>query len=141
MKKLTVLFILAVSLMLGNVHAQSYKVIVNNINEIGSISKKELAMVFLKKKKKWENGVMIIPVDQSVRAKVRASFSQDVFNKSVAAIRSYWQRAIFSGMATAPVEKPTDKEIIAFVKNNKGAIGYVSSATSTAGVKTLVIKK
>jgi len=141
MKEFIALFIWVLTMLAGNADAQTYKVIVNNANETESVSKKELSMVFLKKKKQWDNGVAITPVEHPVRAELRASFSKDVFNKSVDAMRSYWQRAIFSGLATAPVEKPTDREIVEFVKNNEGAIGYVSTATSTVGVKTLVIKE
>lgn len=141
MKQFIALFILVVTILAGSADAQTYKVIVNNANETESISKKELSMVFLKKKKQWDNGVTITPVEHTVRAELRAIFSKDVFNKSVDAMRSYWQRAIFSGLGTAPVEKATDKEIVEFVKNNTGAIGYVSTATSTVGVKTLVIKE
>ena len=140
MKKYIVLTILAVTLFVGNAAAQSYKVIVNNANAQSSISKKELAMVFLKKRKRWEDGTVIAPIDQQAKASVRATFSEEIFRKKVSAIRSYWQSAMFSGMASAPDEKKSDQDVINYVKNNKGAIGYVSADSGLGGVKVLSIK-
>jgi len=34
----------------------------------------------------------------------------------------------------------SDAEIVAYVSKTKGAVGYVSSATDTAGVKVLSVK-
>ncbi len=141
MKKILVLFIIIAVAATYSVSAQSYKVIVNNANNTESVSKKDLAMVYLKKKKRWENKTAIVPIDQQVNANVREYFSKEVFNKDVAAIRSYWQSASFSGMETAPVEKISDKEVIDYVKNNEGAIGYVASSATTSGVKVLAIKE
>ncbi len=139
MKKSIVFIILVVIITIGDITAQSYKVIVNNNNKTVSISKKELAMVFLKKKKKWKNGESIAPVDHQYRAEVRATFSEEIFGKKVSAVRSYWQSAMFSGMVSAPIEKMSDQEIINYIKKNKGAIGYISSTTNVSGVKVVSI--
>lgn len=141
MKKFLVLIILIVAMVASSVTAQSYQVIVNKVNNTASISKKELALVFLKKRKRWENETIIVPIDQQVNANVREYFSKEIFNKNVAAIRSYWQSAIFSGIDTAPVEKMSDKEVIEFVKHHEGAIGYVSTSIAVAGVNVLTIKE
>ncbi len=140
MKKYIFLFVVVVFCTISGVSAQSYKIIVNKTNAVETISQKELAMVFLKKKKKWENGTLISPIDQQASAQVRGSFSKQVFKKNVAAIRSYWQRAIFSGMDAGPIEKESDKDVIEYVKNNKGAIGYISDTTQVSGVKVLAVK-
>ncbi|MCW3805112.1 substrate-binding domain-containing protein [Plebeiibacterium marinum] len=139
MKKLILLIILSITALSTEVMATSFKVIVNTSNNTNSISQKELALVFLKKHKKWDNGIEITPIDQKANANVRETFSTEVFNKKVAAIRSYWQKAIFSGMTTAPIEKDSDKEVVDYVKNNKGAIGYVSDDANLSGVKVITI--
>ncbi len=138
MKKLilSTLFLFVVSITL---QAQSFQVIVNEANATSALSKKEVSEVFLKTKGKWADGSKIVPVDLSARAATRAAFSQEIHGRSVGAIRSHWQQAAFSGAGTAPVERPDDAAVIAFVKNNPGAVGYVSADADVSGVKVLTI--
>ena len=116
--------------------AQEYTVIVNEANPVAAMPASEIAQLFLKKKTKWPSGVAVAPVDQS-SGRIRAAFSQEVLGRDVSAVRAYWQQQIFSGRSTAPDEKPSDAAVIAFVKENLGAIGYVSSTAPTTGVKVL----
>jgi len=139
MKKLIIILVILAAAISSTVAAQTYKVIVNTSNDISSLSHKDLALVFLKKQKRWDDGSAIQPIDQKANAPVRSTFSTEVFRKKVDAIRSYWQQAIFSGMATAPIEKDTDEDVVEYVKNNKGAIGYISANTPVSGVKVISI--
>ena len=119
--------------------AQSgYRVIVNSANPAGSLSKAEVSRLFLKKSTKWEHGTAAAPVD-SKAGSVREQFSQAVHDKAASAVAAYWQQQVFSGRGIPPVEKPGDAEVIAFVKSNPGAIGYVSAGAAVDGVKVLEI--
>lgn len=116
----------------------TFKVIVNPGNPVASLSKKEVSNLFLKKKGRWdEMRANVEPVD--LDAAVREDFSQEVHGRSVTAIKSYWQRQIFSGREVPPPEVKTDADVIAFVAARPGAIGYVSASTSLAGVKEVRI--
>ena len=119
--------------------AQSYKIIVNEANATASISKSDASDIFLKKKTKWDDGSKVIPVDQDARSAAREAFSQDVHGRGVGAIRSHWQQAAFSGAGTAPLERGSDADVVAFVKSNPGAVGYVSAEANTDGVKVLTV--
>jgi ABC-type phosphate transport system substrate-binding protein len=134
------IIIIALFLGLGNaVNAQDYKVIVNSGNSISTLSKDEVSDFFLQKKTKWSSGNKVVAVDQKSKSSVRVSFSKGVHGKPVSAIKSYWQQALFSGKGVPPNEMSTDAEVIAFVKSNPGAIGYVSSGSNTSGVKVLSV--
>lgn len=136
MKK--ILIMLLAGFLTLSVSAQ-YKVIVNESNAATSISAKEVSHFLLKKSTKWSDGSKVQPVDQKAGSSVRQSFTQDVHGKNVGAIKSYWQQAVFSGKGTPPAEKASDAEVIAFVKGNPGAIGYVSASASVSGVKVITI--
>jgi ABC-type phosphate transport system substrate-binding protein len=125
---------------IGNLHAQSYKVVVNSSRDVSSLTKKEVSDLFLKKKAKWTDGSSVYPVDLSAASKVRESFSTDVHGKPTSAIRNFWQQAAFSGTASAPPEKASDEEVIEYVKKTPGAIGYISSTSKASDVKTLILK-
>ena len=121
-------------------YGQAFKIIVNQQNaSSGSISKKEVSDLFLKKKTKWADGTTVAPVDLNANSKIREDFSQQIHGKGISAIRNFWQQAAFSGTASAPPEKNSDAEVIEFVQKNPGAIGYVSASTKPEGVKIISI--
>ena len=122
--------------------AQSeFKVIVDPDNTIESLSEKEISKIFLKKQNTWSDGSQIIPVDQNGTSAVRIQFSENIHRKNVAAIMVYWQKQIFSGRSIPPAEKRSDRDVITFVKDNPGAIGYVSGNTYLQGVKVINVTK
>ena len=90
----------------------------------------------------WSDGQPVIPVDQTASSSTRHEFSNAIFGRDATAIKSHWQRQIFSGRGVPPPEKASDDEVLAFVRVNSGAIGYVSSdADVGSGVKVLEITK
>ena len=119
---------------------QDFKIIANGANGAETISKQQLENIFMKKTGAWSDGQPVIPVDQSASSSTRHGFSKVIFGRDTNAIRSYWQRQIFSGRGVPPPEKGSDDEVLAFVRVNSGAIGYVSpDADIGSGVKVLEI--
>ena len=119
--------------------ATPWKVIVNNNVKVDSLSKKAASDLFLKKTTKWASGAAVVPVDQVDTAAVRDAFSRAVHGKPTAAVKSYWNQQIFSGRDVPPVEKRNDAEVLAFVRSNAGAVGYVSEGAATDGVRVVPI--
>ena len=121
---------------------EPFKVVVHSSNPVSALSKAEAAKIFLKKSKSWDHGLGVVAVDQAPSRSVRQSFSREVHGKEVAWIKSYWQKMIFSGRATPPPELGSDREVLEFVKNNAGAVGYVSANASLgSGVKKIEIEE
>jgi len=120
--------------------AAGYKVIVNNGNDTSSLAKKDLVQYFLKKTAKWSDGTPVVAVDQTEKSAARERFTLEIHGKSVSAVKSYWQQQIFSGRDVPPVEKSSDAEVIAFVRNNRDAVGYVSEETPVSGVKVIDVQ-
>ena len=119
---------------------QGFKVVVNEANPAETISKQQLEDLFMKKTATWSDGRRALPVDQAASSSTRHGFSKVIFGRDVNAIKSYWQRQIFSGRGVPPPEKASDDEVLAFVRANPGAIGYVSSNTDVgSGVKVVEI--
>jgi len=121
-------------------HAASYKLIVNDSVKVRSLSKKTVSDSFLKKVRKWEDGAAIVPVDQLEASDVRDAFSRAIHGKPATAIKSYWNQQIFSGRDVPPVEKKSDAEVVAFVRSNAGAIGYVSDGADVTGVRVVTVE-
>lgn len=122
-----------------------FVVIIHAENPTSELSRKELIRIFMKKVPSWDgweiegDKVKVIPIDQQ-DTEARQAFSKAVHGKSVTAIERYWQTVLFSGRGVPPDKYSSDAEVLAFVRANPGAIGYVSSRTTVAeGVKELRI--
>lgn len=122
--------------------ASPFLIVVNEANPVASLSPEDLSDLFLKKTSRWADGSLVLPVDQTENSNVREKFNREVHRKSAAAVRAYWQQRIFSGRDVPPPEKRGDADVIAFVRNNPAAIGYVSvAAASMSGVKVLAVRQ
>jgi ABC-type phosphate transport system substrate-binding protein len=120
--------------------AAEVKVIVHSSNPLTSITKSKVGDLFLKRVTRWENGRAVTPVDLSEKSAARAIFCKELLGKEVSAVKSHWQKMIFSGRATPPVELSSDSEVIEFVRNNADAIGYVSEgATLPSALRALSV--
>ena len=137
---LTVTMVVASLLSVRTMHAQDFKVIVNSANATASLSASDASKIFLKESAKFPGGVAATPVDLGKASPARAAFSKAVIGRSVGAIEIYWQQQIFSGKEVPPSTKSSDDDMVAFVKSNPSAIGYVSGGASTAGVKVVDVK-
>ncbi len=89
----------------------------------------------------WPDGTTVEPVEPPEKSRTRAYFLSDVMNgKSALALKAFWQKRVFSGRDTPPVEKASDEEVVAFVRANPGAIGYVAADARSDGVKVVELK-
>jgi hypothetical protein len=120
--------------------APGYRVIVNAKNPVTALERRFVADALLKKATRWPDGTLIRPADLGPDAPARERFSQDVLDRSVAAVKSYWEQSIFSGRETPPPELDSDAAVIDFVVKHPGAIGYVSGASDVTRVKVVTVR-
>lgn len=119
--------------------AADFVVVVNAGVPVTTLTRSETGRFFLRSATQWPNGEHVKPVELARGSPVRAAFSKDVLGRSPGAIEQYWTQAVFSGRAVPPPEKRTDAEVVAYVRETPGAIGYVSAGASTDGVKRVTI--
>jgi ABC-type phosphate transport system substrate-binding protein len=143
MKVATFVIIAAVAVAVPAVaSSQGFKIVTDETNAVTTISKKELSDIFLRKAKTWSNGQPVLPVDLAATSATRNGFSRVILGRDANAIKSYWQRQIFSGRGVPPPELDSDEQVLAYIRKNPGAVGYVSSdAEIGSGVKVLEIGK
>jgi len=143
MKRITVFSVVVAMMTIASLATAAdpgFKIVVNASNPTTSISKEQLSRCFMKQTNTWINGATVTPVDLSATSPVRVEFSTAIHERDVNAVKSFWQRQIFSGRGVPPPEKASDEEVLAFVRANPGAVGYISSDTPVgAGVKVLEV--
>lgn len=119
---------------------EDFKVVVNGTNSMNGIETVHLSKIFLKEAKTWPDGSETVPVDMAPDSSVRRKFSRVVHGRRVSAIKSFWQRQIFSGKAVPPVEFTSEEDLLFFVAETPGSVGYVSGSMPLIdGVKELTL--
>jgi len=119
--------------------AADYVVVVHSSNPVSSLSKTEASRLFLRSSTVWPNGEHVKPVDLAKNSSARAAFTKEILGRSMGAIDQYWTQSVFSGRAIPPPEKRSDAEVVAYVRENPGAIGYVAAGATTDGVKRVTV--
>ena len=117
-----------------------YQVIVHPRNAVASVERKFLEDAFLKKISAWPNDDVIRPADLASDSPVRRVFSHDILNRSVEAVKGYWQQRIFSGRDVPPPEFQRDEDVVQFVLKHEGAVAYVSGTANVDGCKVLGVR-
>lgn len=107
---------------------------------VDSIARSQVARFFLRQATTWPGGEHVKPVDQVRTTAVREEFTREVLRRTLSEIETFWTQAIFSGRAVPPPQKKNDDEVLAYVRDTPGAIGYVSSSAALDKVKRLSIE-
>jgi ABC-type phosphate transport system substrate-binding protein len=117
----------------------AFKVIAHSTNPEASLSRAQISSLFLKRTATWPNGRAAIPVDLTDSSSVRDAFTESVHLKPVTAIKAYWRQQIFAGRSVPPLELRSEAEVVAYVKANADAVGYVGRDHPTRDVKVLAV--
>ena len=91
----------------------------------------EIREVFLGERRRV-GGIMLVPVDN---AAAQEEFLSKVLQTDAQKYYSRWTKKSFREGIVAPALKGSDAEVIAFVRSNPGAVGYVKRPVS--GFKVL----
>ena len=117
--------------------AGDVKVIANASVKADTISAADLKRVFLEEKSSLDGSHVEPLLEKEWRA--HEAFLQEYLGMSEDDLQSYYQTLLFTGRGFMPKVLGSDAEVVAYVARTQGAIGYVSSAASAEGVKTLAI--
>ena len=117
-----------------------FQIVAHPENPASVLGREFLAAAFLEKATRWPDGKSIDAVDLRFGNAVRRRFSERVLRRSVFAVRSYWQQRIFSGRGVPPPQLDSDDAVLRYVRARRGAIGYVSQAAATSGVKVIGVR-
>lgn len=110
-------------------------VIVNPANNVEVLSRSSLSAMFLKRSTTWQDDTMVTPVDLPPTSPLRATFSREINDKTVAEVQHYWQEAESKGRGTEPMEVASEADAVEYVKTHRGAVAYVSTTANLDGVK------
>jgi ABC-type phosphate transport system substrate-binding protein len=117
----------------------SYRVIVHPDNPVTSIDKDFLRDVYLKKATEWSSGETIRPIDLSAKFHVRDVFTHEILHKTPSQLKNYWNQQIFSGKNVPPIEAESTTDVINYVLENPGAVGYLPADVDPGRAKVVKV--
>ena len=139
-KLLSSLMVAAAVIMFGSVEtlAGDVRVIANSNLGADAISVRELKSVFLEEQGWLDNGTHVAPVLQK-SGSVHQAFLKQYLGQDDDTLQTYYRTLVFSGRGSMPKVLSSDAEVVAYVSQTRGAIGYVRAGASTEGVKVLTV--
>jgi len=117
--------------------SQHFVIIVHPSNSTSEMTRDQLSEIFRKITTQWPEGVPAHPVDQYETSATRMAFSRAVFGKDVTAIMSYWYQQVYSGRGVPPLQVKDDAAVVAIVRDDPGAIGYIARGSVPEGVRVV----
>ena len=99
--------------------------VVSAKSTVTTLSKSQVANIFLGKTSRFPDGRQAVPIDQSEGSPARDEFYACITGKSAAQMKAYWSKIIFTGRGQPPKAVPGSSEIKKIVVANPDAIGYI----------------
>ncbi len=124
-------------LVLGNSYAEVF-FIANLSVDVDALSKSEVKKIFLGDKKVWDNGNAIILVTMKEND-THNEFLKKYVKRSSMQFKRFWRNKVFLGQGDTPKSFSNEEEMIEYLKQTTGAIGYASRKVD--GLKSINNKK
>jgi ABC-type phosphate transport system substrate-binding protein len=125
MKKLIV-GLLAIMAFSSAAYAEDIIIIANKDVPDSTLTQDEIKKIFLGRMVHWSDNSRIHAAtvrDEGIHEK----FLKQYLEKTEAKWKIYWKRMVFTGRGVPPKSINTEAELIAYVAETKGALGYISS--------------
>jgi ABC-type phosphate transport system substrate-binding protein len=111
--------------------------VVSAKSTITSLSKNEVADIFLGKTSRFPDGQAVIPIDQAESSPLRDEFYTKFTGKSPAQLRAHWSKIIFTGRGQPPPVVLNSIEMKKRIAANPAAIGYIERDMVDGSIKIL----
>ena len=88
------------------------------------LSLADLAQVYLRRKRFWDDGTPIVPLNLPAGTPLRVAFSRAVLQRSETDLADYWNREYFYGVLP-PATLASTAAVLRYVAADPNAVGYV----------------
>lgn len=113
-------------------------VIVHQDSPLLHLSTQEISDLYLGRQRSARTGERLLILDQPRDSELRSRFFGRLNGMSLRSVNAYWARLQFSGDSQPPLPLPDSSAIVATVRNNRLAIGYVDAADTASDVRPLL---
>jgi len=103
------------------------------------LQRESVERIYLGKKSQWSDGTRIVPVVLK-SGSTHTAFVKKFLDRDASQFSTYWKQAVFTGRGMPPKSFETEAELIEFVSNTPGAIGYASFVPTSKPVSRINVK-
>ena len=96
-----------------------------------------VGQIYLRRKRFWEDGTPIIPLNLAAGTALRERFSRRVLGQSEERLADYWNRQYFYGILP-PSTLASTAAIVRYVASEPNALGYVPADEVDASVRVVL---
>ena len=128
---------LVLSLAAGTAAAEVVAV-VSARSAVTSLSRNQVADIFLGKAARFPDGSPAVPIDQAEGAAARDEFYLSVAGKSAAQLNAHWSKIIFTGRGQPPREVANGAAVKKLLLENPAAIGYIERSLVDGGLRVVL---
>ena len=114
-------------LLASQAKAQGYVVIVNAKLGVTNLSRQELREIYNGDKTFWKNGQRVRAARLGDSDPLTVEFLQANLNESATQFLQAWRHKLFSGRALPPRKIDSPVELMSFVEQSDGAIGFLQA--------------
>jgi ABC-type phosphate transport system substrate-binding protein len=101
------------------------------------MSAQEIGGIYLKKRRFWDGGDPIVPLNREASSAARETFSRRVLGGGSAAFVGYWNDQYFHGVFP-PTTLSSSDAVKRYVAADRNAIGYIWSTEVDDSVRVLL---
>ena len=134
------LLALAVAALAPLAHADFY-LIVQAANPQPALTQREAVGMFMGRNRAFHSGEVAQVYDLPRDSTQRAEFYQRLTGMGPAQINSYWARLMFSGQTMPPYAVQDEAAMVAVVKSNANAIGWLRKEPNDKALRVLLVLK
>ncbi|QEP44403.1 hypothetical protein D5085_15475 [Ectothiorhodospiraceae bacterium BW-2] len=116
-------------------------VVVSPQSEVSQLTKSEVINLYMGRQRTLGEGRIALPVELAGNNALKAQFYQQLMEREISEINSYWARLIFSGQNSPPRQLASLAEIRQSVRDNPGAIGYLPAGEELSGLTVVFTLK
>jgi len=112
-------------------------VIANEAVPIDSLNQNEMKDIFLGKTAKWSDKSRVRFA--VLTGETHQDFLRAYIKRTPSQYRTYWKKMVFTGKAAKPKSFKSEADLVKYVSQTDGAIGYISGKTDANGAKVLAV--
>jgi ABC-type phosphate transport system substrate-binding protein len=101
------------------------------------LSVEEVAQIYLRRKRFWDDGSAIVPLNLPSGTPLRAHFSERVLYQTEPRLADYWNRQYFYGILP-PTTLASTEAVRRYVASDPNAIGYVPVSEVDGSVRAVL---
>jgi ABC-type phosphate transport system substrate-binding protein len=117
--------------------AEPALVVIVNRHRPAALSLAEVSNIYLKKRRFWDDGTPIVPLNREPGSGAREDFSRRILGAPSGAFAAYWNQQYFHGVFP-PVALSSGAAVKRYVAAERDAIGYVDASEVDDSVRVVL---